>query len=271
MYDEPEGRILSHSLRPLLNHMIYGIVFLAALAAGLINAVAGGGTLVSYPVLVALGIPPVMANVTNTIALCPGYLGGIIAQRRHFASQKKRLYVILPLCIVGGIIGGLFLLNSEERSFKILVPYLILFASLLLAIQVPVKRWLQSRVEKRGVFQKRTIGACILLFLAAVYGGYFGAGVSVIVIATLGLIYDDSFTSLNVLKQAISFSINVSAALYFVFFGRADWLIVLIMSGGSIAGGLIGGALAGRLNQDLLRWTVVIIGITVSAMFFLAS
>ncbi|PKL59272.1 MAG: sulfite exporter TauE/SafE family protein [Methanomicrobiales archaeon HGW-Methanomicrobiales-4] len=249
--------------------MMYVIAFLAALAAGLINAVAGGGTLVSYPVLVALGIPPVMANVTNTIALCPGYLGGIVAQRRSFASQKKRLSAILPVCIVGGIIGGLLLLNSEERSFKILVPYLILFASLLLALQVPVKRWLQSRAEKRGAFQKSTIGAIMLLFLAAVYGGYFGAGVSVIVIATLGLIYDDSFTSLNVLKQAISFSINVSAACYFVFFGKVDWLIVLIMSGGSVAGGLIGGTMAGRLNPDILRWIVVTIGITVSFMYFL--
>ena len=245
------------------------IVFLAALVAGLINAIAGGGTLVSFPVLVALGIPPVAANVTNTMALCPGYFGGMFAQRKDFAGQKKRLYAILPVSILGGIAGGLLLINAEERSFNILVPYLILMASLLLAVQVPLKKWLHSRDGKRCAAKVWTVGAFILLFLASVYGGYFGAGVSVIVIAVLGLIYNDSLARLNVLKQAISLSINITAAIYFAFSGKVEWLIVLVMIFGSVTGGLAGGKLAGAVNPGILRWMVVIIGITVSITYFI--
>jgi hypothetical protein len=245
------------------------VVFLAAVTAGLINAVAGGGTLVSFPVLLAIGIPPVSANVTNTIALCPGYFGGIFAQRKDLASQKKQLYSILPVSILGGIAGGILLLNSKEQSFQILVPYLILMASLLLAVQVPLKKWLQSRSGKSGSTKEITIGAIILLFLASVYGGYFGAGVSVMIIAVLGLLYDDSLTHLNIIKQATSFSINIIAAIYFAFFGRVEWLIVLIMSFGSIMGGMAGGKLIDTIRPDIFRIMVVIIGITVSITYFL--
>ena len=251
------------------DHMVLVSAFLAALAAGFINSIAGGGTLISFPVLVWMGIPPVAANVTNTIALCPGYFGGIIAQRKDFVSQKKRLYAILPVSILGGIAGGLLLINSEERSFEILVPYLIGIASLLLAVQTPLKKWLGSRVGKRGSLKAGKVGAFILLFLASVYGGYFGAGVSVIVIAVLGLIYDDSLTRLNVLKQAISFSINITAAIYFAFSGKVVWLIVLVMIFGSVAGGLAGGKVADKINPDILRLMVVIIGFTVSIIYFI--
>ncbi|MEI6314770.1 MAG: sulfite exporter TauE/SafE family protein [Syntrophus sp. (in: bacteria)] len=251
------------------HQIILLIAFFAALAAGLINSVAGGGTVVSFPVLVAMGIPPVTANITNTIGLCPGYFGGIFAQRNDFASQKKRLYAILPASITGGIIGGLLLINLEERSFKILVPYLILTASLLLVVQNPLKRWLHLRAGKHSPSKAGKISAFSLLFFASVYGGYFGAGVSVIVIAMLGLIYDDSLTRLNVLKQAISFSINITAAVYFAFSGKVEWLIVLVMIIGSVTGGLAGGKLAGKVNPDILRWLVVIIGIIVSTIYFI--
>ena len=200
--------------------MDYGIVFFAALTAGFINTIAGGGTLISFPVLVALGIPPVQANMTNTIALCPGYFGGVWAQIKEFKSQKKRLLTILPFSVLGGITGGLLLVNSNEKFFNILVPFLILIASLLLAFQGTLKKWLVRRTEKEKTIQSGTIVIFILLFLASVYGGYFGAGVSVIVLAILGLIYDDSLTSLNVLKQAISFCINISAAIFFAFSGK---------------------------------------------------
>lgn len=249
--------------------VLLGIAFLAAVAAGLINAVAGGGTLISFPVLMALGLSPVSANVTNTIGLCPGYFGGIFAQRKDLPGQKKRLTLLLPLSIAGGIAGGVLLVQTGENSFGALVPWLILVASLLLAVQVPVKRWLQSRAGKTGPGTAVSIGAFILIFLAAVYGGYFGAGVSIIVIAVLGLIYDDSFTSLNVLKQAISFSINISAAVYFLFFGMAEWLVVLVMAAGSITGGLAGGSFVGAINPDTLRYVVVCIGITVSFIYFI--
>jgi uncharacterized protein len=249
--------------------VLLGIAFLAAVVAGLINAVAGGGTLVSFPVLMALGLSPVSANVTNTIGLCPGYFGGIFAQRKDLPGQKKRLMILLPLSIAGGIAGGVLLIQTGDTTFRTLVPWLILAASLLLAVQAPVKRWLQSRAGKTGPGTAAGISELVLVFLAAVYGGYFGAGVSVIVIAVLGLIYDDSFTRLNVLKQAISSSINISAAVYFIFSGMAVWMVVLVMAAGSIAGGFAGGSFTGLIKPDTLRYVVVCVGITVSCIYFM--
>jgi uncharacterized membrane protein YfcA len=245
------------------------IAFLAALAAGFINAIAGGGTLVSFPVLMALGLPPVAANVTNTVALCPGYFGGVFAQRKDFAAQKKRLYTILPLSMLGGIAGGLILLNTGEKAFNGIVPYLILLACVLLAIQVPVKKWMLSRTGKTHGKMAKRAGAATLLILASLYGGYFGAGVSVIVIAILGLIYDDSLTELNVLKQAISFSINVSAAIYFSFTGKVDWTFALIMMVGAVSGGVLGGRFAGTIKPGLLRWIVILTGCTAALIYLL--
>lgn len=243
--------------------------FLAAIAAGIINAIAGGGTLVTFPVLTAIGIPPVAANVTNTIALCSGLLSGTYAQRKDFKAQKERLWKILPFGIAGGIAGGLILLNTKESSFKTLIPYLILMATLLLAIQVPVKNWVALRLQKKEHKKHSTIGMYVLIFFAAIYGGYFGAGLGIILMAVLGLVIDDSLTSLNVLKQAISFTINVAAAIYFAFSGQVNWTVALVMTVGAITGGLIGGRLAGKLKPEILRWVVVSIGMVVAVVYFL--
>lgn len=242
--------------------------FLAAIAAGLINAIAGGGTLVTFPVLTAIGIPPVAANVTNTIALCFGILSGTYAQRKDFASQKKRLWKILPVAVTGGIAGGLILLNTDENAFNTLIPYLILVATLLLAIQVPLKNWVSRRIEKHVHLKHGTTVMYILVFFASVYGGYFGAGLGIILMATFGLVLDDSLTSLNVLKQAVSFCVNIAAAIYFAFSEHVVWIVVLVMIAGAITGGSIGGRLAGTLKPGILRWIVVTIGLVVSMLYF---
>jgi uncharacterized membrane protein YfcA len=251
---------------PLLTLLL---ALLAAFAAGFINAVAGGGTLVSFPALMALGLPPVAANVTNTIGIIPGYFGGIYAQRKDFAAQKRRLLAILPVSLIGGVAGGVILLNTDEKAFSGIVPWLILLACALLAIQVPVKKWMQSRSGQAHPTWIKRAGAAILLLLAAVYGGYFGAGVSVIVIAILGVIYEDSLTSLNVLKQAISFSINITAAIYFAFSGKVDWAYAGVMMVGAVAGGLAGGKLANRISPSLLRWVVIICGCAAATIYLL--
>lgn len=243
--------------------------FLAAIAAGIINAIAGGGTLVTFPVLTAIGISPVAANVTNTVALCSGLLSGTYAQRKDFQAQKKRLWKILPVGIAGGIAGGLILLNTSEKSFNALIPYLILMATILLAIQVPVKNWIAARIEKHVHQKHSSLFMYVLIFLAAIYGGYFGAGLGIILMAVLGLVIDDSLTSLNVLKQAISFCINVAAAIYFAFSGEVIWMVALVMTAGAITGGLIGGKLAGKLKPEILRWIVVFIGLIVATIYFL--
>lgn len=256
------------------NLILLGIAFLAAAAAGLVNAVAGGGTLVSFPVLMALGLPPVTANVTNTLGLCPGYIGGICAQRKELPGRTKRLMLLLPAGIAGGAAGAYILIGTGEGSFRALVPWLILGASLLLALQAPVRRWLLSRTVKSPGAVAGLAGvaaAPLLLFVAAIYGGYFGAGVSVIVIAILGLVYDDTLTSLNVLKLALSFAINAAAAVYFIFSGVAAWPFVIAMAAGSVLGGLAGGSVVEKVRPDTLRYLIVAAGLILAAVYFVTG
>lgn len=249
-----------------MNALDLFLVGLAAVAAGAVNALAGGGTLITFPVLTALGIPPVSANVTNTVALSPGYLGATLAQAKDLHGQKMRLWVFVPAGVVGGVVGGILLLNTGERVFRTLVPVLILIASGLLAVQERLRAWLVNRAEKAGSSTSNAWGA-LAAGLAAVYGGYFGAGLSVIVLAVLGLALDDSLTRLNALKQAISFSVNVAAAVFFLFSGKVVWQAVAVMAAGSIAGGILGGKMAGRIKPSTLRWIVVTIGVIVAALY----
>lgn len=245
--------------------------FLAALAAGFTNAIAGGGTLISFPALTALGLPAIVANISNTIALCPGYLGGIFSQRKDFKDQYRQLLKILPFTIAGSIIGGLLLLHTSEKSFRTLVPFLIFFATSLLALQNPIKRFIQKHqnLSKTGVLKKT--GLFFILFLTAIYGGYFGAGISVIVFSVLSLVSDDSPHKINVLKQMISFSINITAALYFCFSSLVNWQVVFIMIFGSVLGGFLGGKTAGKMNPVSLKWVIVSVGFIISLYYFLKA
>ncbi|MBK9776915.1 MAG: sulfite exporter TauE/SafE family protein [bacterium] len=240
---------------------------LAAVAAGAINALAGGGTLLTFPALVALGVPPVAANVTNTIALCPGYVGGTLAQRADLRGQRARLWRLVPAAAAGGVLGGWILLATGEKVFRGLIPWLILAASLLLAVQGPVRAWLIRRLG-RGRQSHLERAAWLPVGLAAIYGGYFGAGLSVIVLAALGLTTSDSLTRLNALKQMVAFTVNVAAALFFVFTGPVVWPLALVMAMGALAGGALGGRLAGRMQPTVLRWIVVGLGVVVASAYF---
>jgi uncharacterized membrane protein YfcA len=240
---------------------------LGALAAGAINALAGGGTLITFPLLTFLGVPAVMANVTNTVALCPGYFGGTLAQMKDLQGQKSRLWLIVPASIAGGVLGGFLLLQTGEKLFKDLVPYLILLASGLLAIQDPVRAWLTKRMGE-GHGSKLEKLSWFPVGLASVYGGYFGAGLSVIVLSALGLTLEDTLTRLNALKQAVAFSVNVAAAIFFVFSGQVLWTVAAVMAVGALLGGVLGGKLAGKIKPSTLRWTVVTIGVIVSIIYF---
>jgi hypothetical protein len=252
---------------------------LAGAAAGTVNALAGGGTLISFPTLTALGVPALAANVTNTVALCPGYLGATIAQRNDLRGQGRRLWLLVPAGVLGGLAGGFLLLRSGERTFRALVPFLILLASALLAAQEPLRAWLKRRSVRAGVAADGTgaraagTGADVARAapaagVAAVYGGYFGAGLSVIVLAVLGLLLDDSLTRLNALKQAIALGVNVAAAVLFAFSGTVVWPAALAMAVGALLGGTAGGRLAGRVRPATLRRMVVIIGVAVAAVYF---
>ncbi|MBX7250455.1 MAG: sulfite exporter TauE/SafE family protein [Candidatus Promineofilum sp.] len=260
-----------------LEPLQYVLVTLAAVAAGAINALAGGGTLITFPTLTAMGIPAVSANVTNTVALLPGYLGATFAQKEEVLSQRRRLWLLLPAAL-GGLVGGLLLLRTDEKLFRQLVPFLILLASLLLAAQEPLKRWLAGKRGSRGAPEgtpaprspafSGEAWAAVPVFFAAIYGGYFGAGLSVIVLAVLALVIDDSLTRLNGLKQVVGFVTNLTAALFFVFSGRVIWPVAAVMAVGALIGGALGGRLAGRVAPATLRRVVVVIGIAVAIIYF---
>ncbi len=245
------------------------LVGLAAVAAGAVNALAGGGTLITFPMLNFVGVAAVAANVTNTVALSPGYLGATFAQLKDLRGQERRLWLLVPVAAVGGILGGILLLQTGERLFRSIVPYLILLASGLLAMQDPIRAWVKRRTEQAGKHTTPDMWVILPMGLAAVYGGYFGAGVSVIVLAVLGLVFDDSLTRLNALKQAVAFSINVTTAVFFLFSGQVVWSAALVMAGGALVGGVLGGRLAGRIQPTTLRRVVVVIGVVVAILYLL--
>ncbi|MFM7086036.1 MAG: TSUP family transporter [Cyanobium sp.] len=277
----------------------------AGMGAGLINAVAGGGSLLSFPLLTGLGLPALIANTTNSVALSPGYGGAAWAQRRDLAGQGGRLVLLLPVAALGGLLGGLLLLHSGERLFRSLVPWLILLGSLLLALQEPLRNRLQQRLgrlrpggpsadgdgapggdrlpacgRRAGGWRRwgrwrgggRGLAEALSLppvLLASLYGGYFGAGQSVILLAVLGICLQDSLPRLNGLKQAIALAANLSAALLFVALGRVDWSLAAALGLGSLLGGALGGRLVGHLDPALLRGLVVTGGVIIALLFLL--
>lgn len=234
----------------------------AAVAGGIVNAIAGGGSLITFPALVASGVPSVVASLTNTVAMCPGYIGGTWAQRRDMAGQRSRAVKILPGAALGGVAGALLLLHTGEAAFDVIVPFLLVFAAVLLALQPKLRTWLADKHAGGAAF------AAIVVALASVYGGYFGAGMGVIAIAALAVVFDDDLTRLNALKQAISFASNIAAAVVFMWSGRVDWPAALAMMAGSLAGGVLGGTLASRIPANVLRVGIVVIALVVAAYYF---
>lgn len=243
-------------------------ILVAGMAAGLINALAGGGTLVTFPTLVAVGVPPIAANVTSTVALCPGYLGATFAQWADIKAQKHYWFWVLPAAVVGGLIGALLLLQTDEKVFTALVPWLILLAALLLALQNPVRDWLKARLQNPEHAHLPVWWVVPLVLLGAIYGGYFGAGLSVIILAVLALVLEGTLTQLNALKQAVAFCVNVAAAVFFLFSGKVVWLAAAIMAVGALTGGMLGGKLAGKINPNTLRILVVSLGIIIAVLYW---
>src|SRR3954465_13117124 len=237
------------------------LLFAAALAAGLFNALAGGGSIFTFPALVAIGIPPIVANVTNTIALCPGYVGGVLAQRRDLAGQGRRMLLLLPVAAAGGVAGALLLTRTSEAAFRALVPLLVLGPCPLLAVQDRLRALLQRR---HGLI---ALGWAVPpVLLASVYGGYFGAGLSVMFLAMIGLAIEDNLTRLNALKQAMSLVTNLAAALWFPAGATVVWPAAGVMAVGALIGGALGGRLAGKVRPATLRHIVIAIGILIAAV-----
>lgn len=238
---------------------------LAALGAGAVNAIAGGGSLISFPTLVAIGLPPVVANITNTVALCPGYFGATIAQRRDLVGQGRRLWLLLPVAAAAGVAGGLLLLHTGPHAFDIAVPFLLLFAALLVGAQDRLRGLLFGRERAKHA----EAWAVLPVALAGIYGGYFGAGMGVMIIAALGIVLSDDLIRVNALKQTVSLVVNVAAAALFAISNRVDWPVAGVMFAAALVGGVIGGKLASKVPAKWLRLAIVVLGLVLAVAYFL--
>ena len=237
---------------------------LAAVCAGAINAVAGGGSLITFPALVAAGYPSKVANVTNTVAIWPGTVGGSLAYRRELSERRRRLAVLLPASVLGATVGSFLLLATSQEAFDAVVPFLILFACALLAAQDRL-----SSVVSRLGFGSRAehhvpLGLHVTVFLVAIYGGYFGAGLGIMLLAFFGLFIPDDLQHANAVKGLLALIINFLALVYFAAFGPVEWAPALVMAVGAIIGGYAGVSVARRLDPRVLRGAIVAYGVVVA-------
>lgn len=233
-------------------------VFGAGVAAGTINAIVGSGTLITFPVLLAVGYAPVVANVSNTVGLVPGSASGAFGYRRELRGQGGRLLRLGTASLLGGVTGGLLLLVLPASAFKAIVPALIALACVLVVIQPTVTRRLPRRPQ-----QAPAHGGPLLLagvYGAGIYGGYFGAGQGVLLIALLGLGLREDLQRINGAKNALAALVNLVAALLFIAVADVAWLPALLIAAGSILGGQIGAKLGRRLPPGALRGVIVVVG-----------
>ncbi len=242
--------------------------FAAAFVAGAINSVAGGGTLVSFPTLLWLGLDSVTANATSTVAIWPGTLGGIFGYRREIrTAERSHLALIVP-SLVGGIAGAILLRLTPSTVFDRLVPFLILFATLLFMVQARVQRGLATARVERHRSAKWMAGAMLFQLGVGLYGGYFGAGIGILMLAALGILGFKHIHEMNALKVVLAGAINGIAALYFVVARMVYWPYVLIMAIGALAGGYGGAGAARRAGAAAVRKTVIVIGFAMAIYLF---
>ena len=247
------------------------LLAVSAAAAGLINAVAGGGTLVTFPTLLLVGTPSVVANATSTLALVIGTFGGVFGYRRQLGEVRGWLRRFIPVSLAGGLIGAVLLTVGGERVFSRLVPFLLLFATLLFLGQGAFRRFAGFGEAAAGAAHphSRTVWVAIVFqFLVAIYGGYFGAGIGILMLASLGFIGLTDIHEMNALKTVLGSLINLVAAVYFIFVGLINWPKAGVMTIGALAGYYFGAHFSQRIPQRRVRQIITGIGFTISAVLF---
>lgn len=243
------------------------LLFGAAFAAGAINSVAGGGSLISFPALLAFGLPSIPASVTNTVALWPGYIGGTLSYRREMAGQARWLRGLWLPAVLGAVAGSWVLLATPQRAFDAIVPLLILGACVLMAGQDRLAAVVAAHHPPPAGADARVPRLLwAATFGLGVYGAYFGAALGIMLLAALGVLLPDDIQRSNALKGVLSLIINAAAVLYYAFLGPVAWLPAVVMAVGAIAGGYLGASVARRLGQRWLRRVVVAYGTAVAAL-----
>jgi uncharacterized protein len=241
-------------------------VLVAGLAAGTINTVVGSGTLITFPTLLAFGVPPVTANVSNTIGLTPGVASGAVGYRRELSGQRTRALRLGSASVLGGVLGAALLLWLPAGAFSAIVPALIVVGLLLVVLQPRISAWVDARHEgARGEFGPWWVWPAV--FGTGVYGGYFGAAQGVILMGVLGIGIADSLQRLNGLKNVLAGLVNGVAGLVFAVVAHVDWRVVLLIAAGSVVGGQLGATVGRRLPPLALRVVIVVVGLVALAAF----
>ncbi|SHK56054.1 sulfite exporter TauE/SafE family protein [Thermocrinis minervae] len=236
------------------------LVILSSFVAGLVNAIAGGGTLLTFPTLVFAGLDPISANVTNTVALWLGPLFGALGFRKHLERSYLKKLVVPSL--LGGLVGAVLLILTPQKTFELIVPFLILFASIILALKSKITKLVERyRLPYPIVF--------VAVFLSAVYGGYFGAGLGILMLASLSLLGIVNIHAANAIKNLLGFLINLVASVYFAFSGKVYWHYVFVMMGTFALGGYIGALLAQKMDKKKVEAFIILWGFFLSVIFFL--
>ena len=245
-------------------------VLLAGIAAGTINTVVGSGTLITFPTLLAFGIPPVTANVSNTIGLVPGSISGAIGYRRELVGQRSRVLRLSVASLVGGLTGAVLLLVLPDDAFAAIVPVLILLGCVLVVLQPRISAWVAARHDAAGGLPHH--GAWWVwpgVLLTGVYGGYFGAAQGVLLMAVLGIGVDESLQRLNAVKNVLAAIVNGVAGLVFIAVAEVDWRVVALIAVGSVVGAQVGATVGRRLPGGVLRVVIVVVGVVALVSFLL--
>jgi uncharacterized protein len=281
----------------------YLLLFGSAALAGAVNSVAGGGTLLTFPALLWVGQPEIIANATSTVALWPGQLSSLWGYRKEVGRNRRVIALLAIPSFLGGLIGALLLLRTDNETFKVLVPYLILMATLLFMAQEPISRWLRARTAKSEVRRQKTeeviadasaavsedqeteypkpteyqpppsasrwLGIMVFQLGVAIYGGYFGAGIGILMLAALGVLGFTNIHQMNGLKNINGMCINAVAAILFIVKGLVDWRLAALMAAGAIIGGYTGAGTARRIGQQNVRRLVIFIGFALTISLIL--
>ncbi|WP_428964313.1 sulfite exporter TauE/SafE family protein [Micromonospora fluostatini] len=229
----------------------------AGLAAGTMNAVAGGGSLITFPALIAVGLPPVAANVSNSVAVCPGYLAAVAGSRVDLPARREWLPLV-PTAVVGSLLGCLLLLGTPARAFELVVPFLVLAATAVLAFQEPLRRLVGH--PRDGGPRRRALAAQVMVGVGAVYGGYFGAALGVMLVAGLALVLDATMARVSAVKNLVSAVVGLTTVTIFALFGPVNWAAVALVAPATLVGGYVGARLARRLPSVVLKTVIVAFG-----------
>jgi uncharacterized membrane protein YfcA len=240
-------------------------IFAAGLAAGSINTIVGSGSLVTFPTLLALGYPPLLANVSNNVGLVPGTVSGTFAYRRELTGQRSRVLRLGTASLLGGVAGAGLLLGLPGTVFRAAVPALILVAAILMALQPRLSKLLEERGDRK---LHGGNGLLVGVFLTGVYGGYFGAAQGVILIALLAIFVQDDLQRLNGTKNVLAMLVNTAASVLFIIFSTLSWSVVGLIAAGSVIGGQVGARIGRRLPAAVLRGVIVTVGVVVACILF---